>query len=319
MSGRFVGLLPRQQFGATRVTDVVDLLLGNAMCRTIQVGLAIMFGCSVTGAAAADLPVKALPMAPSLSWTGFYVGGDVGAGWSSGTNRFSDPNSVGFVQCFPCSNGSFGAEAIRQSGSSFLGGLHGGYNYQFASKWIVGIEADASWTKFRQASNAPLVGFDIAGNAFNVPQSNLNFQTDINWLASFRGRFGFTQDSWLLYATGGIAWADMQFRANATCTLTITGCFNTPPIKAPLALGGVRTGWVVGGGAEWQAPASPWRVRAEYLYYGLESTNSGTSIFISESQNAPSNCVGVQSCSAVYNFGGIHIHTARVGLSYAFR
>jgi outer membrane immunogenic protein len=51
------------------------LLLGTVTC----VALAAAGGCAY----AADMPVKAPVVAPVYSWTGFYIGANVGGGWGS--------------------------------------------------------------------------------------------------------------------------------------------------------------------------------------------------------------------------------------------
>src|SRR5687767_5917717 len=85
-------------------------------------------------AAAADLPVRSAPPAPIIAaapiftWTGFYVGGQVGYGWNANDNDFVLPG--GFV----VQSGDFGDE-----GDGFLAGVHAGYNVQFGS-FVVGVE-----------------------------------------------------------------------------------------------------------------------------------------------------------------------------------
>ena len=52
-------------------------------------------------ARAADLPLKAPPPAPLLpSWTGFYVGGQIGGGWNDRTVNYAgnDPVAVLLVR-----------------------------------------------------------------------------------------------------------------------------------------------------------------------------------------------------------------------------
>ena len=49
---------------------------------------------------AADLPSRApppvyLPPVPIFTWTGIYVGGQVGYGWGTGTNQFSGFDGAG--------------------------------------------------------------------------------------------------------------------------------------------------------------------------------------------------------------------------------
>src|SRR5262249_54774647 len=78
-------------------------------------------------AGAADLPLKAVAPVSVWSWTGFYVGGNIGGGVAS--SGFTDP-------CFYCSS----ATPTR---GFFTGGAQAGYNYQFGNG-LVGIEADVN-------------------------------------------------------------------------------------------------------------------------------------------------------------------------------
>jgi len=78
---------------------------------------------------------------------------------------------------------------------------------------------------------------------------------NIDWMASIRGRLGYAADRWLIYFTGGGAWADVNYRTD------FTG-FGFNPLSANKTL----SGWVVGGGVEY-AVTNNWTVRAEYLYY----------------------------------------------------
>ena len=112
----------------------------------------IAFTALIAGSAtAADLarPVYRTPVvyAPVSSWTGFYAGGDLGVAWAnSQTYAFSDPGNAAFNSCGFCVV-PYQPEVLtsgRKSG--LLGGLHVGYNWQFAPKWLVGVEGDFTWT-----------------------------------------------------------------------------------------------------------------------------------------------------------------------------
>src|ERR1700683_4562967 len=85
---------------------------------------------------AADLPqpvpYQKAPIAyvpPPFSWTGFYVGGNLGAGWSEGniTDSFFGLNYTN-----PSNN------------AAFLGGGQVGANYQLGI-FVTGVEADFDW------------------------------------------------------------------------------------------------------------------------------------------------------------------------------
>jgi outer membrane immunogenic protein len=197
--------------------------------------LAVAFGAQTIAAMAADLgPVNVAPPV-SFTWTGFYLGGNVGGAWSTIQN-----------------NGLGGGNS-----SSVMGGASAGYNWQFAPFWVVGIEGDASWADL------------------TVPAGS----GDVNWIGSVRTRLGWTPTpTTLLYATGGVAWSNVN----------IPGVDTLPADQT-------KNGWVAGGGFEWAPWANNWSVRAEYLYYHFNSVLLGAGFA-----------------------GDIGISEARVGAAYKF-
>ena len=88
-------------------------------------------------AQAADLPPPAppvrapaafIPAPPPFSWTGFYIGGNLGAGWSSGN----------------INDTLLGVNFGGTSNATFLGGGQIGGNYQIGA-FVIGAEADFDW------------------------------------------------------------------------------------------------------------------------------------------------------------------------------
>ncbi len=89
-----------------------------------------------TPALAADLPLKTpLPPAPAWSWTGFYLGGNIGysVGRDPTNQTVTEPGS---------SPASILITTDDLSPSGILGGGQIGYNWQMAPYWLIGIEAD---------------------------------------------------------------------------------------------------------------------------------------------------------------------------------
>jgi outer membrane immunogenic protein len=254
----------------------------------------IGFVCIASAASAADLPMKApahVPMAPVYSWTGFYVGGDVGALWTRADGRADPLPTVSNFGIFPISG--------DLNETAFVGGLHVGYNWQFAPTWVAGIEADWSWTNAKGSFTQPWVSI-IGPTLRPAALTSMNF--DPKWLATIRGRIGYlVVPNALLYFTGGGAWADVDYSASAT---------NEPPSTyiASTSFSKTASGYVLGGGLEW-ALWSQWSVRAEYLFYHL---NTSTSVVVPESTgNFPSN-------PTAFSWNNTEIQTVRVGASYKF-
>jgi outer membrane immunogenic protein len=79
-------------------------------------------------------PATYIPIAPAYyySWTGVYIGGNLGVGWS-GSGGISD---------------TFGSTFSTMTNTQFLGGVQFGVNYEFQ---------EASWLALRPCS----MGFQI--------------------------------------------------------------------------------------------------------------------------------------------------------------
>src|SRR5437588_11061415 len=105
----------------------------------------LLAGLGSTATLAADLGARApyakgpAMMAPVASWAGFYVGGNIGYGWGSGSTDSTASSAgtfPGIVAILRGENGSF------NSGSKgVIGGGQLGYNWQIGSL-VTGLEAD---------------------------------------------------------------------------------------------------------------------------------------------------------------------------------
>ncbi|MGH6852095.1 MAG: porin family protein, partial [Methylocella sp.] len=101
--------------------------------------LASVGAISLSGSAAlaADLgtrppPPVYLPPPPIFTWTGIYVGGQIGYAWLNGNNNFN-----GFDPFFD--DGIFINSSVGGTPSGVIGGAHVGYNYQI-NQWVLGLE-----------------------------------------------------------------------------------------------------------------------------------------------------------------------------------
>jgi outer membrane immunogenic protein len=209
---------------------------------------------ALTGAAlAADLPSRApppvyLPPPPAFTWTGVYLGGQIGYAWARDNGSINNP-APGIPGLPPS---IFLRFTVNPQG--VIGGAHIGYNLQF-NHWVVGLEADVDGTSL---SNTMLVG------AFPpFFQGLLTTKTTVQ--GSIRARAGIAFDRVLIYATGGAVFADL------------TNAYNTLPLGGLDQISSTRSGWTVGGGFEY-AVTNNWSVRAEYRYSDFGSRNDFSAI-----------------------------------------
>ncbi len=246
-------------------------------------------------ASAADMlvPNKAPP--PVFSWTGFYVGGDIGVAATTGNAQSNAlPASVLLPSGVQQVSGGVGG------GGNFSGGGFAGYNLQFAPSWIAGIEAD--WTAMNTDGRLTSNWLDNTGVMIQNAATTLS--TELQWTASVRGRIGYLfVPSFLAYATGGVAWGKWEYGANSAAP--------TVGYTASTAFARTDTGWVAGIGFEW-APFSRYGMlsglllRAEYLNYRFGGTQ------------ATAAASGFPTAPSAYLWSGPDVNVGRIGASYKF-
>jgi outer membrane immunogenic protein len=207
-------------------------------------------------AVAADLPArpytKAAAMAPLYSWTGCYIGANVGGG--SDREAFTHINpDFGILNFNP--NFSLGTE--RATGA--IGGGQIGCDYQFGN-WVLGAQGMFDATGFRGSNHlVPPPGDPQFPNIFDL-------SSRVSWVATATARLGYTiQPQLLIYTKGGAAW----MRSDLSYAITGMGITNTYT--------GVETrnGWTVGAGLEYLITAN-WSVFAEYSHmdFGARTLNT---------------------------------------------
>ena len=212
---------------------------------------AIVFG-GVHAASAADMAVKARPMVapPVFSWTGCYIGGDVGYAWAR--DRDSEiTTATGAASPFSP------ASAASVNGPKLGGYL--GCNYQM-SQFVIGLEGDGEWADLKGSAN------------FVTPAPPDFYTTTIRWQASARGRLGYAFDRALLYVTGGAAFAHVNERDQ----VGVTGAFTDHATT--------RTGWTVGGGVDY-AFTNNWIGRVEYRYADFGTFSYVPAVFPAFTEN----------------------------------
>jgi len=203
------------------------------MKRFLLATLSMVALTSVTRAAdmPAVMPTKGAmySLVSVTNWEGFYVG--VQGGVVRRNTLFTRSSGTATLN-------------FQDDESGGAAGALLGYNLQHGNL-VFGVEGDWSW---------------LSTKATHDPQELIG-TFDARWLATIRGRVGFTFDSVLVYITGGAAFAKVADHVPLLVT--------TDGIElSAFDVNQTKTGWTLGGGVEYMF-APRWTVRAEFRYVDI--------------------------------------------------
>jgi outer membrane immunogenic protein len=211
-----------------------------------MIGAALLLGGSANAADLAVPAYKASVMAPAFSWTGWYIGGNIGAGWGENADAVATPG--------PGVNFGAGPTSANSTPGGVIGGGQVGYDWQVNRSWVFGLVADFQGADIRGSSSGPGPGNGCAPSVCATE--------DLRFLGTARGRLGWTAGNWLLYGTGGVAYGSVNSTENfSNLIFPITGSRSE-----------TRVGWTGGVGVNY-AMTQNWVVGLEYLHYDLGTTS----------------------------------------------
>jgi outer membrane immunogenic protein len=279
-------------------------------------------------AAAADMPVKAPPVAIDI-WTGGYVGANVGYDW--GRDSVTSTGSPG-----NCTNAGAGCATAPVNGISPVqaqaatfnatvnhsGLIYGGqaghnwlvHNIFWTNDGVLGVEvdfqgkSDSHTTTF--ANSAPILAFPP-----NTIAQSASLNEKLSTLGTLRGRAGVLWGpNTLIYATAGLAWASAS--SSGAYTQLNTGTAASLPLGAipGTGTGSISTelfGPVIGGGIEWKWTPNL-SVKVEYLYADLGNLTYNTAPIY----NYQANGVAYYGSASANVNTHVRDNIARVGVNY---
>jgi outer membrane immunogenic protein len=199
------------------------------MRQAFLAGVALALLATAGAAQAADLPRRGAPAeyyapAPVFTWTGFYLGLNAGYGWGAFTG---------------------GSQQLLGSPSGFSGGITGGFNWQAAQNFVLGVEGDWDLSNVSDRRDLPFFGF--------------NGQGKLNSLATIRGRVGYSVERVLIYLTGGLAMGSVSANINDWRAVPFFSSASS-----------FQAGFALGGGLEY-AFTDHISAKAEYMFTSLSA------------------------------------------------
>jgi outer membrane immunogenic protein len=258
----------------------------------IAAAVSVMFA---GAASAADMAVKARPApipAPVFTWTGCYIGGNIG--YARGDVSSEGIPNAAFVAATPAGAASVRATSyVTNHPDGVTAGVGAGCNYQTAA-FVIGVEGDINYSD---------LGFSQIRGPFPsaAPFAPHTWEESFrsNWFATARARAGLVVgERHLLYVTGGAAFAEYRgFKA-----LDFPGFAG---FRYAGTISDDKVGWVVGAGWEY-AFTNNWSAKVEYLHMDFGSSS------VLAFQNVPAPVFAVNH---TYNF---REDVVRVGVNYRF-
>jgi outer membrane immunogenic protein len=217
-------------------------------------------------------PAPIMEAAPA-KWSGFYIGGHLGYGFQSDDEdetllfdknldgKFGEtlPNAAGTVAdvfnpgfCGGAAKGATPADGCKSDKDGVDAGIRAGYDMQFGS-FVIGGLLEASYVN---------VSDSVSG--FSTTPASYTFKRDLNFLGAARLRAGFVAgDDFLVYATGGAAYGDVERKFTTT---------NTANGFDPITDDSSSWGYQAGGGVEY-AVSDSMSLGVEYLYTSLNDND----------------------------------------------
>jgi outer membrane immunogenic protein len=274
-------------------------------------GVALITLGFVGAAVAADMPLKAPAPVVVNTWTGFYAGVDFGGiNGSHENDTFTQSPGVGAGGVVTYDPTSF--SSANHWGA--MGGVYAGYNWAVTPSWVVGVEGDWNKTNLGTTSNnhvltsggvpVPGAACTTAAGPAGVPTCNGVLMSDnLSWIATVRGRLGYTWGSMMLYGTGGVAFMNQERSGQVVPMFANVG-------SIAVSQNSTNSGWVAGGGIEVMATAN-WLVRVEYLHYAF---GTGTTYSAACTRCA----AGAFSGPGNFTWSNASYDAVRAGLAYKF-
>jgi outer membrane immunogenic protein len=202
-------------------------------------------------AIAADLPVKARPMAPApmmaaTNWTGCYVGAGGGYGMFVQRHRTYDAQNVPFT-----------ALEADTGGKGWFGTVQVGCDYQFSQRWVAGVFGDYDFSDIKGNLQPTWPAFAWVGS--ERMSSSWSVGARVGYLI-FPGLLG--------YVAGG--YTEARFDA-VNFSNIVTGAALAPPVTLDAQ---TYKGWFLGTGYEYALDFLPglfWKTEYRYAWYDAQS------------------------------------------------
>jgi outer membrane immunogenic protein len=191
-------------------------------------------------------------VAQDAPWNGFYVGANAGASWGDTTLSMKAASGSGATVIPPGDIGLINGPISEDDDNDigFTGGFQAGVNY-WTGAWLIGMETDIGYYNLgedREKTYPSALGINFT----------LEQKVKTDWMWTLRPRIGYGSDTWLVYATGGVAASDIKLSTRYRDT-------RATPVTGNVEESDVKWGWTAGLGGAY-ALSEYTSIRGEWLY-----------------------------------------------------
>ncbi|WP_455475678.1 outer membrane protein [Bartonella sp. B17] len=176
---------------------------------------------SISSAQATDILIPEHPVpvivAPVISWTGFYLGGQIG--------KFSNKIALSYLRENNIGRGNLIEKMNTPKLSGYIGGVYAGSNVDINNGFIIGVDTDIMWfgksdrrkiscpeAKQRRRSLKEELEEAAKYRSFDesIKPGSLQHTLKEKWFGATRVRVGFSTDRIMPYAAGGITYTQLR-------------------------------------------------------------------------------------------------------------
>lgn len=235
------------------------------------------------------------PKSAGIDWAGVYFGGHAGISSGQADARSFAPGLA--ESALPNSNitdlleDTIHFRETNKMRSSF--GVFAGVNYLWDDV-VLGIEADYTRANLNATSSSgPFALFRTIGTEEWGLNSTASARAKVTDWATLRGRVGWAAGYFMPYLTAGVAFGNIDGRANVSGTWTRTDVSNPPTrtqissddFGAVVGRSGITYGGVIGAGVDFALFSNVF-LRAEWQYVLFASGNNRPDISINTARVA---------------------------------
>lgn len=224
------------------------------------------------------------------NWSGFYIAGSFGS-FQNNSSIYSDNIYNGFSP-----NATYNSKENKNNL-----GIQAGYNWNINS-YILGLELDVNPSKISKSTCRG--SQDPTTSCGDYYYGTLTLVNEVSYMGSIKGRVGYEFSDFMIYASGGLAYAKAKNTLNVDCP-SGCGAADANAITTSSTISKNSVNFTYGFGAEYSLDKN-WKLGADYMYFKVPNLNQtlyhaatyGTQTIVANNSSSNS----IYRLRVIYNF-----------------